>query len=314
MFKFEYILNHERFLQKNVFADTLIFIIMKSVILIFSFCFGSIISIFSQTTVNYPEYFILIGIANEQKAHNNYDSAFVNYKKAFKLVDYVFKKDLEVAIELAKKTNCDSLHNIFKNQLKGIEDGIDTDYMLKIKKLFELDQKFRNKKYRNALYYYTDCIADSLCNKNGKKFIKAKLRCEEWRRIDSTNIHQLIKLMGEKGFPGERLVGAKGAEQAFFIMLHFDYDGNNKILEPYLNKAILSGNISPKNYAQIVDRRRINLKEDPMYYVIPFGYEKLTEEQKKEVDKKRASIGLLPVSKSQTIIRKKNSIRVIYNE
>lgn len=75
----------------------------------------------------------------------------------------------------------------------------------------------------------------------------------------------------------------------------------------------MSGNISPRNYAQIVDRRMLNIGKSPIYYGVPIGYTKLTENQKKEVDEKRATIGLLSISMSQKIIEKKHSIRVIYS-
>jgi|GEM_PF-2582009 len=287
---------------------------MKYISLIILFYFGIINSFYAQTTSNYPKYHLLIGKANKLVKVENYDSALVNYTKAFKLVNYVFKKDLELAIETAKKTNSDSLESIFKNQMQQLEKGIDSEYLMKISDIFESDQKVRTKKYMNALDFYTNCITDSLCDKNSKKFVEAKTKCYEWRSIDSLDIHQLLGLMNKKGFPSEKLIGHDGAEKACIILLHFDYDNKNEILKPYLDSAVMYGNILPRNYAQIVDRRMINIKKSPVYYVVPFGYSKLTEEQKKEVDEKRASIGLLPIASSQKIIKKKHSIRVIYTE
>lgn len=207
---------------------------MKCITLIILFYFGMLNSIYSQTTVNYPEYHILIGTANKQVKTKDYDSALVNYTKAFKLVDYVFKKDLEVAIKIANKTDSDSLASVFKNQMLQSEKGINSEYLMKVRSIFESDLKVRTKTYYKALAFYRNCITDSLCNKNSKKFVKAKAKRDEWRVVDSTNIHQLLELIDEKGFPGKKLVGPDGADKAFIILLHFDYDNGNKILKPYL--------------------------------------------------------------------------------
>lgn len=261
---------------------------------------------------NYTEYYRLIHIANKQKKAKNYDSAYSNYMVAFGKVKYIHKKNLESAIEVSKKIGKDSVVKALRHQLVQSEKNINKNYVYQIEKLFDADQMVRSKKYRKAQSFYLKCLRDTLCEKHTAKFNAAKLRCEKWRAIDSSNIHQLIKLINENGFPSEKMVGLKASENAFILMLHFDYDIENKILGMYLNSALSTGEISPRNYAQIIDRRLLNQKKNSLYFVIPFGYDNLTKEQREEVDLRRVAIGLNSVSESQIIIKKKHSIRVIY--
>lgn len=93
-------------------------------------------------------------------------------------------------------------------------------------------------------------------------------------------------------------------------MLHFDKDTNNLILKPILEDALLKGQILPRNYALIVDRREIFAGRQSYYYAAPFGIEKLSKDELVEVEKRRELIGYGKISETQIIIKTKNSYQV----
>ncbi|MBW7869329.1 MAG: hypothetical protein H3C31_13520 [Brumimicrobium sp.] len=283
----------------------------KILLLVFSFL---VVLVHAQESNNYPKYFLLIEDANQLIKSKNYKTALEKYLEAFRYANYIPEKDLKQAKVLAKKMDIDSLTVKFKTQLSNLYKNIDTDYQRDINIIYKKDQEVRTNKYMKALAYYRLCNSDSNYVRNEKKYTRAQLKSQIWRDIDSTNIHTLLKMMDNNGFPSEEKVGVSCANKAFIILLHYDYDKENVILKPYLDNALSNGHITPRNYAQIIDRRKINNGEKPVYYVIPLGYFDLSVEQKKIVDELRFKIGLLPINKSQKIVKKKHSIRVIYND
>ncbi len=117
--------------------------------------------------------------------------------------------------------------------------------------------------------------------------------------VDSLNIQKLLSLIDEKGYPNPKNVGHIAAGNAFIIMLHFDSDIGNKKLKPIIDKAYNDGFIAPSQYAWIIDRRRNwgPEKLDPYYYQLPIHkYFDLSIEEIAEIDKRRDSIGLKPLS------------------
>ena len=98
------------------------------------------------------------------------------------------------------------------------------------------------------------------------------------------------------GIADERIIGKEAADNLFIILLHYDEDKANN-LGPYLLDALMSGKMKPENYAWIVDRRRVwGNKLKPYYYQLAYGFDKLTEKEIEEINRRRYVIGCRPLS------------------
>ncbi len=120
---------------------------------------------------------------------------------------------------------------------------------------------------------------------------------EQMRIGDSVNMEIMLSLIEKYGYPSERLIGHRGAFNAFIILLHMDRDTNNLIFGPTLHQAYSEGNLSLNGYAWIVNRRRSwgEHELEPYYYHMPSqNYAFFSEEQKKIIDIRRDSLGLRP--------------------
>lgn len=275
----------------------------------------ALISFFSCSLIsqnNYFEYYKLVRKAKVLEIDNKYDSALVVFKNAFKLVDFVHEKNLKAAIKVAKKLKKKDLELQYTDQLKLQKKNIDQSYVDAINKIIKLDQSVRDAKHEKIKLIYFNCVADTGCNKNQKEFMNAKVTMNHWWHVDSICIRDLLNLISEKGFPSERKVGYEASQSAYIVMLHYDLDKENKKLNPMLLEALSHGDIKPRDYGLIVDRRMIYANQEPVYYVAPFGLDKLTKQQTDEVDEKRIKIGLPTLADGQKIIKTKNSYIVTY--
>jgi len=266
--------------------------------------------LFSQSP--YFEYYKLVRKAKVSELDGKHDSALICFESAFKIVDFVHEENLKYAIKVAKKLKRNDLQAKYINQLQLQKKNTDISYIDAVNGIFKLDQSVRNSKYEKAKEIYYKCIGDTGCDKNQKDFLKAKVMMNHWWHIDSICINELLDLISKKGFPGERKVWHEASESAYIVMLHFDVDKENKKLNPMLLEALSNGDIKPRDYGLIVDRRMIFAGKDPVYYIAPFGLDKLTKQQIEEVDKTRIKIGLPTLADGQKIIQTKNSYIVTY--
>ena len=80
----------------------------------------------------------------------------------------------------------------------------------------------------------------------------------------------------------------------FPLLLHFDKDTNNLVLQPILDKALTKGQINPYTYALILDRHLNSCQLPQKYYAWPVlrSDPKLSEEDIKQINKLRKSIGM----------------------
>lgn len=96
------------------------------------------------------------------------------------------------------------------------------------------------------------------------------------------------------------------------ILLHYEEDKDNKVLQPILTKALKNGEIFPADYAAIVDRRLVMTGTKPQYFEVPFGYDKLSKQEKEEVDRARIIIGLSTMNDSRLVVQKEGRV-VVYD-
>lgn len=266
----------------------------RKIIFVLGITFVFIRHSFAQN--DYINYHLAIDYAKKMTYENKPDSAIIYYKYAFSLVDYIYTNDLNKAQKLAKKTGDDSLVTFTQNKMDSYykPDIYNSEYKRLVDSLSIEDQRIRGGKYTDAFAVYNEYINDSTSNKNDRKFIEAKVLCCEHWAVDSTNIAMLLVLIDSFGFPGERRITLGSYNNAFIILLHFDKDTGNIILKPILDKALAEGDLLPRDYAWIVDRRRAWTSKNPQlpYYFMPNGLDKLSEEEILEINQRRKAIGL----------------------
>lgn len=257
---------------------------------------------------NYHDFYRLTRMAKKCDLQNKPDSSLLLYKNAFSKVNYVKEVYLTSAIKLSKKLKQKELYKDLSTKLKTQRSLVDKEYAKEINAIGKADQAVRTKKNMNLRDKYYKCLNDTTCKATEREKLKSDL--SKWWVIDSININKLLTLIKKKGYPDEKSVGTEAAESAFIILLHFDKDTNNHILKPILDEALLKGQILPRDYAFIVDRREIFLGRPSYYYCVPFGIENLTVEQLAEVEKRRELIDYGKISETQIIVKTKNSYQV----
>lgn len=100
----------------------------------------------------------------------------------------------------------------------------------------------------------------------------------------------MIHLISIHGFLGEEVLGAK-SYKAKLLLLHFDRDSLNRVLEPILDAALNKRKLLPLDYAQIIDRHIYNYTRLQEYWTWPCTSESKFNFSDLEVMEKRESIG-----------------------
>lgn len=243
--------------------------------------------------------------------------AVERFEEARSLVPYTHVSNFIWATSVAMKANdCEKALLYYR---KAVEQGFPFDEWgdSNLKECSAWTEAYEQKlvqalaKSRQLINQRLSSTIDSLYQED-QRIRLTKVDQEEFQRVDSLNFIKLRQEIERYGFPDERLVGEESAKNAFFVILHFDEDKGNKIMEPILKEALYSGKISPENYAWIVDRR-LNWGEgkEPMYYHLPTkAFFDLTAEQKIEIDKRRYEIGLKPLSEMNVHISSEGVIMV----
>ena len=121
----------------------------------------------------------------------------------------------------------------------------------------------------------------------------------EWERVDSANTRWLGSLLAARGWPGQTLVGAEGAQAAWLLAQHADRDPElQQAFLSALREAVAAGEASPAHLAYLEDRVRVNA-ERPQLYGTQFTREggELAPhpiEDPERLDERRAEVGLEP--------------------
>lgn len=254
----------------------------------------TIISCREEITSNYPEYYRTYNQVLRLEKEEKFKEAFKLFQESEKLVEFIPVQHLLEGRNLSILTkNCELVHDYFQ---KAVDNGFEFEQYnfssnlcldisnTSVKRTKGFDQQY--KKEIETIFQADQAIRNNPTNENMQK-------------TDSLNIDKLLSLIEEKGYPSSKKVGNKAASNAFIVLLHFDSDVGNKILKPIIEKAYHQGMLSPENYAWIIDRRRNwgPKKLDPYYFQLPSGkYFELTEEEISEIDDRRYSIGLRPLS------------------
>jgi len=119
--------------------------------------------------------------------------------------------------------------------------------------------------------------------------------------IDARNIARLEEIIKQHGWPGKSLVGKEASEAAFLILQHSDVTRQEKYF-PVLKKAARKGDARAADVAMLEDRILVRRGKKQVYGTQvrsgPDTGGKLVLapiEDEKHVDKRRASVGLMPL-------------------
>jgi hypothetical protein len=125
---------------------------------------------------------------------------------------------------------------------------------------------------------------------------------EHWKKImtaDSINLIKVRKILDERGWLGDSIIGEQGNQTLFLVIQHSDLKTQEQYL-PMMREAVKDGNADPGSLALLEDRvalqqgkrqtygSQIGQNDNGEYYVMPL-------EDPDNVDKRRAEVGLEPL-------------------
>ncbi|MBI4536220.1 MAG: hypothetical protein HY708_08070 [Ignavibacteriae bacterium] len=120
--------------------------------------------------------------------------------------------------------------------------------------------------------------------------------------VDTMNTARMKQIIAQYGWPGTSLVGKDGAEAAFSLVEHADRDTAFQIrCLALVQQAYANGEASGEQLAMLTDRIRVNQGRPQVYgnsiTISPGGTFVVDPiEDEANVDKRRAELGLLPLS------------------
>lgn len=144
--------------------------------------------------------------------------------------------------------------------------------------------------------------AESRQVRAGKLADQTEEQQEERKRVNAAHRVRLKEIFEKHGWPGRTLVGADASTQALLLLTMQDAALRIECL-PLLEQAMKASEVTPKDYAQIVDHLRLEQGRPVVYGVIPWlrsadGTQMPVEiEDATHVDERRRAIGLEPLKK-----------------
>jgi hypothetical protein len=142
-------------------------------------------------------------------------------------------------------------------------------------------------------------VEDQQTRQGGSAHIQSKAEAAETARIDAIHAKRVREIVNEVGWPGVSLVGSEGAHGMWLLVQHFNLADQDQYL-PLIEKAVAQKEASPKDFAFLVDRVRLEHGHKQIY-----GTQYLTVregewvrrplEDPDRVDERRKSVGLVPI-------------------
>ncbi|AMM51331.1 hypothetical protein TH61_09315 [Rufibacter sp. DG15C] len=217
--------------------------------------------------------------------------------KAFGYLNQAVAKGWENKAHLQKDTDLASLHadkrwpNLIQDldtRLAKLEANYNKPLKAQLEKIYVTDQMYRSQ-------------LDSIQKNFGTESQQWK---DIWAKIDKQdeeNKQQLIAILNQYGWPGKSLVGQQASQAAFLVIQHSDRETMEKYL-PLLREAAAKGEASKSSLALMEDRVRMNRGLPQLYgsqmQMNPTTkkYELYKVEDEANLDKRRAEMGLGPIS------------------
>jgi Family of unknown function (DUF6624) len=148
-------------------------------------------------------------------------------------------------------------------------------------------------------------IRDELTNKgleNPDKAIMASMQA-----IDTSNTERMRTIVRHYGWPNPRLVGRDGTDAAFLLVQHANLAFQKEML-PLIEKAHKQGELSGQRYALLLDRVLVGEGKRQVYGTQAKlkGKEFVPDpiEDESNVDKRRAEVGLPPLSEYLKVLKR----------
>lgn len=223
------------------------------------------------------------------------DSAILTYELAFSQIEYVHSSHIGQVLSLSKQKKDKARIKKYKQLLKDKKKCNNTQLMAKVDSILVWDGKIRQGYFPKQVRYYISCNQDSLCDKNSEEFQTSKIYYDSVMTIDSLNQTALLNILKkEGGFKGEAAVGSKNEYGYYLLLLHYDNDTNNRILQPYLDEAFKKGYITSLGYTYVLDRHEYYTMGTQTYWAWPDLDEdpNLSKEQISDANDKREKMGI----------------------
>lgn len=133
---------------------------------------------------------------------------------------------------------------------------------------------------------------------------------EQMNKVDTANTSRIKVIIKQYSWPGPKLIGRDGADAFFLLAQHADPAFQKKIL-PLVQNAYQRGVLSGQNYALFTDRVLVETGKPQIYGTAakPFdkwnGKEPVLQpiEDEANVDKRRAEVGLMPLSEYRKFLK-----------
>jgi hypothetical protein len=129
--------------------------------------------------------------------------------------------------------------------------------------------------------------------------------------IDAANTKRMREIVRRYGWPGPELVGRDGTDAAFFLVQHADLQFQKEML-PLVERAYRRGALSGQNYALLLDRVLVGEGKPQVYGTQAKRFEEWKGgepafepiEDEGNVDKRRAAVGLFPLSEYRELLKR----------
>jgi len=221
---------------------------------------------------------------------NDSDTAFrwlnLAVDKGFTNVDQI-KRDPDLN-NLHKDERWEALLEKVQKKLDILEANYDKSLQKELIQIFYDDQNIRHQFIEAEKQYgFKSSVADSLA--------------QIMIKIDSINLQKIENILDKKGWAGKDLVGEQANMTIFLVIQHSDLETQKKYL-PMMREAVKKGNANAANLALLEDRiamweGRKQIYGSQLYYDEKKGkYFVSPIEDPDNVDKRRAEVGLGPIS------------------
>lgn len=129
--------------------------------------------------------------------------------------------------------------------------------------------------------------------------------------IDADNTERMRAIVRQYGWPGLGLVGKDGTNAAFLLVQHSADLAFQKEMLPLIEKSYKSGELSGQEYALLLDRVLVREGRPQVYGTQAKRFEEWKDgepvpapiEDEANVDKRRAEVGLMPLSEYLKILK-----------
>lgn len=221
---------------------------MRTYLLILLFySFGSTIQADEQG--DYSRYFDQILRIEEATSNENFDESLRLYHELFEQYEYVFVRDAYNACQIAALTKHISFSDFFFQCAKS---GVRLNLLLHnthISTLYKSDSSTLNSLFLNGYTIYSERLDTSLRNEFTNRFENEQKNKgkKNYREICTDNFTRIYELAKQNRFPGENIIGTDANLENSFVLatlLHYPY--SYTLLEPYLWKAVQSGQAQPQ--------------------------------------------------------------------